>query len=73
MSADTPLAGPWLSTEDLAKLLGINASSLRRWRTARPAQGPPFVILSERVTVYNAKDVETWLLSKRIAPGESAA
>ena len=73
MTDDTTLDGPWLSTEDLATLLGVNASSLRRWRTARPPQGPPFVHLSERVIVYNVKDVQAWLRSKRVAPGEEAA
>ena len=66
---DDTLDGPRMSTEDLATLLGVNASSLRRWRTARPPQGPPFVHLSERVTVYNANDVQAWLRSRRVVPG----
>ena len=40
------LGGRWYSTEELANLLGVDASSIRRWRTSRPAQGPPFVKLS---------------------------
>lgn len=66
------LGGRWHSTEELANLLGVDASSIRRWRTSRPAQGPPFVKLSSRVTVYNARDVEHWLLSRRIDPGRAA-
>jgi predicted DNA-binding transcriptional regulator AlpA len=66
------LGGRWYSTEELANLLGVDASSIRRWRTSRPAQGPPFVKLSSRVTVYNARDVEHWLLSRRIDPGRAA-
>jgi hypothetical protein len=66
------LGSRWYSTEELANLLGVDASSIRRWRTSRPAQGPPFVKLSSRVTVYNARDVEHWLLSRRIDPGRAA-
>jgi predicted DNA-binding transcriptional regulator AlpA len=66
------LAGRWYSTEELAKLLGVDASSIRRWRTSRPPQGPPFVKLSSRVTVYSAVDVENWLHSRRVDPGRAA-
>jgi hypothetical protein len=52
------LGGRWYSTEELANLLGVDASSIRRWRTSRPVQGPPFVKLSSRVMIYNATDVE---------------
>jgi hypothetical protein len=54
------LDGEWLSTEDLATLLGVDSSTIRRWRTARPTQGPPFVRLSSRVTVYSTSDLR-WL------------
>jgi hypothetical protein len=57
---------------ELAGLLGVDASTLRRWRTARPAQGPAFVQMSSRVTLYNAHDVETWLHSRRIDPRKAA-
>lgn len=66
------LGGRWHSTEELATLLGVDASSLRRWRTSRPAQGPPFVKLSSRVTVYSALDVESWLRTQRVDPGRAA-
>lgn len=66
------LTGRWLTTEELARLLGVDSSTVRRWRTARPVQGPPFVQLSERVTVYSAHDVERWLRSRRIDPSEAA-
>jgi hypothetical protein len=58
----------WYSTDELAELLGIDASSLRRWRTAEPLQGPPFVRVSARKTIYNAADVEAWLASRRVDP-----
>lgn len=62
------LAGRWYSTEDLAVMLGVDPSSIRRWRTADPPQGPPFVKLSARITIYNADDVEAWLHRRRTDP-----
>jgi predicted DNA-binding transcriptional regulator AlpA len=66
------VGGRWYSTEELATLLGVDASSVRRWRTSRPPQGPPFVKLSSRVTVYSAIDVAHWLRSRRVDPGRAA-
>jgi predicted DNA-binding transcriptional regulator AlpA len=63
----------WYTTEELAQILGVDSSTIRRWRTARPAQGPPFVQLSSRVTLYNANDVEQWLFSRRTDPGKAVA
>ncbi|HSV65829.1 MAG TPA: helix-turn-helix domain-containing protein [Mycobacteriales bacterium] len=67
------LSGNWYSTEGLAALLNIDPSSLRRWRTSRPRQGPPFVRLSGRVTLYSGADVEEWLRRNRTDPGGEAA
>ena len=66
------LNGGWFTTDELAALLGVDPSTIRRWRTAKPAQGPPFVRLTSRVTLYNAPDVRRWLTDKRIAPGKAA-
>lgn len=66
------LANAWYSTSDLAVCLDVDASTLRRWRTARPPQGPPFVSVSERVIMYSALDVEEWLRSRRTVPGREA-
>jgi transposase-like protein len=66
------LEGAWLCTEELAKKLGVDPSTLRRWRTARPRQGPPFVCLSGGVTRYSERDVERWLLDRRTDPSWTA-
>ena len=66
------LSGGWFTTEELAALLGVDPSTIRRWRTAKPAQGPPFVKLTSRVTLYSAPDVRRWLEDRRIAPGKAA-
>lgn len=57
-----------LSTEDLAELLDVDPSTIRRWRTARPVQGPPFIQISARVTKYRPEDVDEWLASLRVDP-----
>ncbi|MCA1217844.1 helix-turn-helix domain-containing protein [Streptomyces sp. 8L] len=62
------MSNAWYSTKDLAALLHVDASTLRRWRTVRPPQGPPFVSVSERVIMYSALDVEEWLRSRRTIP-----
>lgn len=64
--------GRWYTTEQLADLLGVDGSSIRRWRTSRPPQGPPFVQVSARRTLYGADDVEAWLRSRRIDPDRAA-
>jgi Helix-turn-helix domain len=58
----------WLTTEQVARLLNVDPSTVRRWRTQEPLQGPPFVRLSERVTMYSARDLEDWLSKLRIIP-----
>ncbi|MCX5193246.1 helix-turn-helix domain-containing protein [Streptomyces sp. NBC_00249] len=64
----TLVTGQWLTTDELAGILNIDPSTLRRWRTARPPQGPPFVPVSDRVTLYSAVDIEHWLRSRRVDP-----
>ncbi|WP_329938439.1 helix-turn-helix transcriptional regulator [Streptomyces sp. BE308] len=71
-SRSSLLANAWYSTSDLAACLRVNTSTLRRWRTARPPQGPPFVSVSERVIMYSAVDVEEWLHRHRTVPRRDA-
>lgn len=66
------LDGRWYTSNELAELLHVDASTIRRWRTAQPPQGPAFVQVSDRVYMYNSGDVEAWLASRRIDPGEVA-
>ncbi|WP_284715008.1 helix-turn-helix transcriptional regulator [Streptomyces sp. G2] len=68
----SPFAGTWYSTRELATALRVDVSTLRRWRTSRPPQGPPFVSISERVVMYSAADVDEWLQSRRTAPNRKA-
>lgn len=68
----TLVTSQWLTTDELAGILNIDPSTLRRWRTARPPQGPPFVPVSDRVTLYSAIDIEHWLRSRRVDPAQAA-
>lgn len=61
-------AKPFMSTEELAELLDVDPSTIRRWRTARPHHGPPFIQISERVVKYATADVEQWLSTRRVIP-----
>ncbi|MEU7632029.1 helix-turn-helix domain-containing protein [Nocardia sp. NPDC049220] len=58
----------WYTTDEVAVFLKVDASSLRRWRTARPPQGPPFVVVSDRVIRYSGADVIAYLSSRRVDP-----
>ncbi|MFC0597630.1 helix-turn-helix transcriptional regulator [Streptomyces palmae] len=60
------------TTRELARLLKVDPSTIRRWRTAQPPQGPPFISLSARHTIYRAADVHQWLEQRRVDPGEAA-
>jgi hypothetical protein len=58
----------FITTEELARLLRRDPSTVRRWRTVQPIQGPPFIQLSERVIVYSMEDVRQWLATRRVIP-----
>lgn len=68
----TLLSGDWFTTEELARQLKVDPSTLRRWRTSRPMHGPPFIRLTDRVTIYSVSDVEEWLMRHRTVPGTPA-
>jgi hypothetical protein len=57
-----------ITTEELARMLRVDPSSVRRWRTVRPLQGQPYIQLSERVIMYAIEDVREWLSSRRVRP-----
>jgi hypothetical protein len=63
-----PLASPLLTTEEVARLLRVDPSSVRRWRAEQPPQGPPFIRLSERVVLYAAQNLQHWLATRRTTP-----
>ena len=62
-----------MTTKDLARLAKVDPSTVRRWRTATPRQGPPFIRLSARVVKYDPADVHAWLVRHRTDPEAAAA
>jgi hypothetical protein len=58
-----------LTAEEIARLLRVDPSSVRRWRAARPPEGPPFIRMSERVVLYDAEDLRAWLGARRTTSG----
>ncbi|GAA2746070.1 helix-turn-helix domain-containing protein [Kitasatospora cinereorecta] len=62
----------WYSTEELAVLLKVDPSTLRRWRSATPPQGPPFVQIAPRLYLYSIPDTQVWLAQKRTDPSKAA-
>lgn len=69
--SDELLDARWFTTEEFACLLGVDASTIRRWRTSKPMRGPAFVRMSSGVTKYNEHDIARWLTSCRIDPGKT--
>jgi len=70
--SNTIINDHFLSTGELAALLHVDASTLRRWRGATPPAGPPFSRLSPGVVVYSIVDVRRWIARSRIDPAECA-
>ncbi|WP_063005249.1 helix-turn-helix domain-containing protein [Nocardia salmonicida] len=58
----------WYTTDEIAAVLKVDPSSLRRWRTASPPQGPPFFHLAGRVTRYLGADIIEYLRASRVDP-----
>lgn len=75
MTESTPQPGSpelvenaWYTTDEIAAVLKVDPSSLRRWRTATPPQGPPFFHLAGRVTRYLGADIIEYLRASRVDP-----
>lgn len=56
-----------MNVSDAAAMLGIHASTLRRWRLR--GFGPPFTKVGPRNITYHRADVEAYLVAARIVPG----
>jgi hypothetical protein len=48
-----------LTPDEVAKMLRVHQQTLRRWRA--DMEGPPFVILSERIIRYPAEGLRDWV------------
>lgn len=59
---DMEATSPLLTSQELAKYLGLTEATIRNWQWA--GQGPPFVRLGNKVIRYRREDVEKWLTEK---------
>lgn len=51
-----------------SRLRGVSVETLRKWRKA--GKGPAYLKAGTRAVRYRAVDVEAWMLSQRVIPGE---
>lgn len=72
VSSKAVLGDDFLNAKELASLIHVDPSTLRRWRNAEPPAGPPFTRLSPGVVVYSAADVRHWISRGRVDPAERA-
>jgi len=64
MTTPTPTGAPrFLRTRDAARLLGVAETTLEKWR--RRGDGPLFAKASNRMTIYDMRDIEAWLASRK--------
>ncbi|MBF6332471.1 helix-turn-helix domain-containing protein [Nocardia transvalensis] len=56
------------TTGEVAKILGVDPSTVRRWRRSTPTRGPGFIRLSDRVALYPESDLEAYLQARRVVP-----
>ena len=54
-----------LKTEAAARLIGLRANTLCKWRLT--GEGPPFVRIGPRAIAYREVDVSEWLESRIVA------
>ncbi len=51
-----------------ARLCGVSVETLRKWR--KSGKGPPYLRAGARTVRYRTVDVEAWILTRRVSPGE---
>jgi excisionase family DNA binding protein len=57
-------AGLYLTDEDVAAQLGVDARTVRAWRNLR---GLPHLRITQKVVRYRQSDVDEWAASRRVA------
>lgn len=59
----------WVSDVEAARIIGVSAASLRRWRQRR--MGPPYRKVGGHLVRYRRSDLEHWLLKSCEAGGDA--
>ena len=57
------------TTEEMAKILKVDSSTLRRWRRLKIPKGPKATCISERTWRYYHADFVGWMNERRNAVG----
>jgi hypothetical protein len=57
------------TTEEMAKILKVDPSTLRRWRRLKIPKGPKATYISERIWRYYHADFVEWMNGRRNAVG----
>jgi hypothetical protein len=57
------------TTEEMAKILKVDSSTLRRWRRLKIPKGPKATCISERTWRYYHADFVEWMNERRNAVG----
>ena len=57
------------TTEEMAKILKVDSSTIRRWRRLKIPKGPKATCISERTWRYYHADFVEWLNGRRNAVG----
>ncbi|MEM8757241.1 MAG: helix-turn-helix domain-containing protein [Planctomycetota bacterium] len=63
---DTPNPSDWITTEEVADLLGISLETMKRLRDS--GKGPTVYRISDRIFRYKKSDVLDFLQEIRIVP-----
>lgn len=76
-----PMAGDFLSTAEVAALIGVGVDTIEKWRAAgdgpawyrfgRAAVGRKGRARTRTLPRYRREDVERWIASKRVEPARS--
>jgi predicted DNA-binding transcriptional regulator AlpA len=59
-----------LSTEEAAKRMGVDSSTLRGWRSDQV--GPPYFRISRQCIRYDDRDVDAYIAARRYDPSARA-
>jgi excisionase family DNA binding protein len=66
MTATARNIEPLLAPQEVADILGVQVSTLVRWR--RLKQGPPYVRVGHRTVRYQPEAIEAWMKARTGRP-----
>lgn len=70
--SDAVPSGPWMSSEEAAEYLGVDATTLRAWRLSG-RYALPFYRIGTRAVRYRKEDLDAWMAKRVHRPAEVEA